>query len=127
MLAQVLFHVSRFLKLCVNFRNFELYHVLTYTSLLVLIQPNLQTNSQLKMIVDLNDRNMSCFKLKVVIHFLKKSYLPAIIQTISKKKIFNAQLQKVRDIFSSIFRKNFHYFFTKRLSVRESCKNLFFA
>ena len=37
-LAQVLFHVSRILKLYVNFfRNFELYHVLTHTSLLVLI------------------------------------------------------------------------------------------
>ena len=48
-LAQVLFHVSRILKLYVNF---DLYHVLTYTSLLVLIQPNLQTNSQPKMIVE---------------------------------------------------------------------------
>ena len=53
-LAQVLFHVSRILKLYVNFnfRNFDLYHILTYTSLLVFIQPNLQTNSQLKMIVE---------------------------------------------------------------------------
>ena len=33
-------------------RNFELYYVLTYTSLLVLIPPNLETNSQLKMIVE---------------------------------------------------------------------------
>ena len=50
---QVLFHVSSILKLYVNFfQNFELYHILTYTSLLVLIQPNLQTNSQLKMIVE---------------------------------------------------------------------------
>ena len=41
---QVLFHVSSILKLYVNFfQNFELYHILTYTSLLVLIQPNLQT------------------------------------------------------------------------------------
>ena len=51
-LAQVLFHVSRILKLYVNFSKFDLYHVSTYTSLLVLIQPNLQTNSQLKMIVE---------------------------------------------------------------------------
>ena len=44
-LAQVLFHVSRFLKLYVNFlRNCELCHVLTNTPLLVLIQPDLQTN-----------------------------------------------------------------------------------
>ena len=50
---QVLFHVSSILKLYVNFfQNFELYHILTYTSLLVLIQPNLQTNSQLKMIIE---------------------------------------------------------------------------
>ena len=31
----------RFLKLYVTFSNLELYHVLTYTPLLVLIQPNL--------------------------------------------------------------------------------------
>ena len=50
---QVLFHVSSILKLYVNFfQNFELYHILTYRSLLVLIQPNLQTNSQLKMIIE---------------------------------------------------------------------------
>ena len=39
--AQVLFNVLRFLKLYVNFSNFELYPVLTYTPLLVLIQLNL--------------------------------------------------------------------------------------
>ena len=52
-LAQMLFHVSLILKLYVNFnfRNFDLYHVLSYTLLLELIQPNLQSNSQLKMIV----------------------------------------------------------------------------
>ena len=40
-LAQVLFNGLRSLKLYVNFSNFELYHVLTYMPLLLLIQPNL--------------------------------------------------------------------------------------
>ena len=40
-LTQVLFSVLHFLQLYVNFSNFELYRILTYTPLLVLIQPNL--------------------------------------------------------------------------------------
>lgn len=51
------------------FSNFELYLVLTYTALLVL-----KINQTFKWICNwrwwLNDRNMSCFQLKVV-HFLK--------------------------------------------------------
>ena len=44
-LAQVLFLVSRISKLTVNFSKFWIVSRLTYTLLIVLIQPNLQTNS----------------------------------------------------------------------------------
>ena len=51
-LAQVIFHVSRILKLYANFSKFWFVSRLTYTSLFVLVQPNLQANSQLKLIVE---------------------------------------------------------------------------
>ena len=51
-LAQVLFHVSRILKLYVNFSNFWFVSRFKLYVIDVLIQPNLQTNSQLKMIVE---------------------------------------------------------------------------
>ena len=51
-LAQVLFYVSRILKLYVNFSNFWFVSRFKLYVIDVLIQPNLQTNSQLKMIVE---------------------------------------------------------------------------
>ena len=69
-LAQVLFHVSRILKLYVNFSKFW---IVSRFNLYVIACIN---STELAKAIhnwrwSLNDRNMSGFKLQVAVHFLK--------------------------------------------------------